>query len=127
MIHFDWWKIRNTIINRMQTIGVPKCPHCTILHRNKRKVPIEMPFWWETSRLTRTFWIDECMVPEICYLIYAKGIRTVECCCGHGLVSGYISVDEPDIEKMESLGYKHERFRKNRKDLFYPKYEGAIK
>ncbi len=122
-MHFDYWRVRNTIINRIRSIGVKRCPTCRIRHNN-RKCAIEMPAWWETQRMTRTFWVDECMVPEIAYLIFVKGIRTIECCCGHGTVTGYISVDDPDIVKMEDLGYKHERFKKNRQDLFYPKYRG---
>lgn len=48
--------------------------------------------------------IDACLVPEIASL-WAGGIRTLESCCGHGRVAGYIAVPAEYIEQMRELGY----------------------
>lgn len=50
--------------------------------------------------------IDTCLVPEIKFL-WALGIETTGCCCGHGIEEGQILVAKKDIPKMEVLGYEH--------------------
>jgi len=51
--------------------------------------------------------VDQCLAPEIKKL-WRLGIATTGCCCGHGNRSvAYIGVEEPDIKKMEALGYEH--------------------
>lgn len=48
--------------------------------------------------------IDTCLVQEIAELWY-KGIETIESCCGHNLVEGYIIVNKRYKSLMLSLGY----------------------
>lgn len=48
--------------------------------------------------------IDLCIADEILAL-WAAGVRTIESCCGHNQVKGYIAVP-PEYEwLMEALGY----------------------
>lgn len=61
--------------------------------------------------------IDACLVPEIVSL-WAEGIRTLESCCGHGRISGYIAVPDEHIEQMRGLGYVDEE---GHLGCFYPK------
>lgn len=87
----------------------------------ENKVTIMMPNDWETSRENRFFDIDSCMVPEISWL-WRKGVRTIECCCGHGCSNGYIAVDEQSIPIMKKYGYINTEEKPERKDLFYPNF-----
>lgn len=48
--------------------------------------------------------VDICMIPEIKWL-WNKGIKTIECCCGHGNELPYIAVTEGNRQTMEELGY----------------------
>ena len=53
-----------------------------------------------------TVFVDKCMVDEISYL-RAKGIRTLNCCCGHGgKVEPFIIVNEGDECRMLDMGYE---------------------
>jgi hypothetical protein len=87
-------------------------------YNNKEKLTI--PYEWETSKQSREIMVDSCMVTEIKWL-WNNGIRTIECCCGHGVNNGYICVDDPFVEKMELLGYQNLKEKPERFDLFYPK------
>lgn len=49
--------------------------------------------------------IDRCIVNEVRGL-WARGIRTVESCCGHNITSGYIAVNEASRLAMEAAGYR---------------------
>lgn len=51
-----------------------------------------------------TICIDTCIVQEIKDL-WAKGIRTTGCCCGHNIHIGFVGVIQEDIPKMLELGY----------------------
>lgn len=55
---------------------------------------------------SRNDWItvDLCMLDEVLSL-WRAGIWTLESCCGHCKVDGYIAVHEYSREKIESLGY----------------------
>lgn len=70
--------------------------------------------------------IDKCLEEEIKSL-WAKGIVTTGCCCGHGMNLGFIQVrTKEDVEKMRSLGYQHYIYKDKyggveRKDAFIPK------
>ena len=75
-------------------LSVPDCLRQYVANREAAGLP--------------TPWIsvDECLADEI-QAIWAKGIRTNGCCCGHnGQAPPYIGVFEEDIEKMRALGYK---------------------
>ncbi|HIR90670.1 MAG TPA: hypothetical protein IAC01_02660 [Candidatus Limicola stercorigallinarum] len=53
-----------------------------------------------------TVFVDKCMVDEIRYL-RAKGIRTLNCCCGHGgKAEPFIIVNEDDERRMLNMGYE---------------------
>lgn len=53
-----------------------------------------------------TVFVDKCMVDEVRYL-RAKGIRTLNCCCGHGgKVEPFIIVNEGDECRMLNMGYE---------------------
>lgn len=69
--------------------------------------------------------IDKCLSKEIQEL-WKQGIKTTGCCCGHGMLLGYIGVLDESIEKMEELGYEHYIYPEQlggieRKDAFIPK------
>lgn len=73
---------------------------------NQRKTTIRN-IWYDYQLTTKEFIdIDTCLVQEIIEL-WECGIRTIECCCGHNKVDGYIAVVEnPDtMDKMKLLGY----------------------
>jgi len=55
--------------------------------------------------------IDKCIAEEIQYL-WALGIRTTGCCCGHNIKEGYIGIIKEDIEIMKKGGYRV-RFKKD--------------
>lgn len=48
--------------------------------------------------------IDRCVLKEVQWL-WANGVRTLESCCGHGQVDGYIAVYPEYIRRMHELGY----------------------
>ena len=48
--------------------------------------------------------IDACLATEIAWL-WLLGVPTIECCCGHNKVSGYIAVADEHSERMRELGY----------------------
>lgn len=106
-----------------------KCKICEGTEKDfgttKNKVTIKMPDAWDTDRDSRYFDIDSCMVPEISFL-WREGVRTIECCCGHGKVDGYIAVDEGSERKMHNLGYVNIPFKKDRDDLFLPRFNKRI-
>ena len=51
--------------------------------------------------------VDSCLVGEINRL-NNQGIKTIGCCCGHGLRGGYIQVTPTDVDKMLEMGYEAE-------------------
>lgn len=53
----------------------------------------------------KTVCVDRCLEREIKSL-WAMGIITTGCCCGHGRVTPYIGVIEKDSKRMIALGYK---------------------
>ena len=67
-----------------------------------------------------TVFVDKCMVDEIRYL-RAKGIRTLNCCCGHGeKAEPFIIVNEGDERRMLNMGYER-RVNKYGVTYFTPK------
>ncbi|MDU7069501.1 MAG: hypothetical protein E6343_16220 [Clostridium perfringens] len=67
--------------------------------------------------------VDSCLVDEITYLLN-QGVITIESCCGHNKLTGYIAVDKNSIELMESLGYEYHYnpFYPESKQFFNPKF-----
>jgi len=67
---------------------------------------VEMPPHWFTKKGRRYFYVDACIGNEIVFLL-SKGIRTIECCCGHGHNdTAYIAVDKASVKMMKEFGYK---------------------
>lgn len=67
--------------------------------------------------------IDACLFVEIQGL-WALGIETTGCCCGHnGKAPAYIGVSESFCEKMKNLGYsrQHNPMPEGDKNIFVPK------
>lgn len=69
--------------------------------------------------------VDSCLADEIEQL-WANGIVTTGCCCGHGKGLGFINVRSDCIDKMIELGYQNYIFNDEfggveRKDTFIPK------
>ncbi len=74
------------------------------------------PIWFKSDK--KSAGIDNCILSEI-QSLWDSGIQTIESCCGHNKVDGYIAVPEEYINQMIAMGYKQ---YKDRPDLFYPKY-----
>ena len=85
----------------------------------KCQIVVECPEY-ETvmGRKLTTVGIDKCILKEMQYL-WNQGIKTLGCCCGHKVQSGYIQVKKSSIEKMKELGYELES--NDRQDVFIPK------
>jgi hypothetical protein len=64
------------------------------------QVTLETPEWMTK----RTVDIDACLVDEIKDL-WACGIHTTGCCCGHNKVSPMINIEDNYGSAMISLGY----------------------
>lgn len=67
--------------------------------------------------------IDRCLETEVSDLINNKGIETIGCCCGHGILEAYIQVSDKSVERMIELGYKKIPLDEhgNGKNCFKPK------
>ena len=48
--------------------------------------------------------IDRCILPTV-EALWADGIETVECCCGHGKATGYIAVKPQHVADMLMRGF----------------------
>jgi hypothetical protein len=66
--------------------------------------------------------VDACLALEVSHL-WAAGVTTTGCCCGHGEQEGYIGVIDADIPRMKSFGYLvHQNpCRPGDEDSFIPK------
>ena len=67
--------------------------------------------------------IDKCLKDEVSDLINNKGVETIGCCCGHGILDAYIQVSDKSVERMIELGYKKIPLDEhgNEKNCFKPK------
>jgi hypothetical protein len=66
--------------------------------------------------------LDVCLVEEV-FALWARGIATRGCCCGHNLAAPFIQVDEDKVPEMIALGYKFYYYggqQHDRRDAFYP-------
>jgi len=72
--------------------------------------------------LSDSICIDACMVAEI-EALWAQGIRTTGCCCGHKKAPAYIGVFYDDIPRMKAMGYEvlPNFLRPGDEDSFEPK------
>lgn len=83
-------------------IKIPKGCQCGIVGIGEYTNQVELPTPEHMLRLGGNGWykyrpttcIDRCLEPLIKEL-WAKGIVTTGCCCGHNLMDGYIGVWEP--------------------------------
>lgn len=102
------------------------CPYCGGteddfgVFQNSNKILTVMPDEWETARRSRFFSIDSCLASEL-NMLWKKGVRTQESCCGHGKGLSYIAVDEKSIPIMESLGYTYDYTRPRSWGIFFTK------
>lgn len=92
-------------------------------YKNKTvlKIPKELNLYKEVTHVT----VDTCMVSEILDL-WAKGIGTYGCCCGHNKHLPMINIREEDLDKVAKLGYVVQtnfngRENIKRVDTIYPK------
>lgn len=71
----------------------------------------------------KTIYVDSCIQAEIIDLIRNHNIRTVGCCCGHGIKQAYIQVTDISAPRMIDLGYEQLPLDKhgNCKNCFKPK------
>ena len=87
-------------------------------------VPWLCKFTWEddSKKEEKLVNIDKCLLPEIISL-WEMGIKTTGCCCGHGKLQPFISVNEEYISSMKDLGYEvvFNECRPNDEDCFIPK------
>lgn len=76
-----------------------------------RQTVIDLPAWSKArkARLKGDYppnvCIDTCILEAI-KEIWDKGIETTGCCCGHGLMKAWVSVDPDDYVAMHELGYE---------------------
>lgn len=49
--------------------------------------------------------VDACLALEVSRL-WARGIQTTGCCCGHNTTPAFIGVVDRDIPAMKALGYR---------------------
>lgn len=70
------------------------------------KCYVELKFSQQSG--AKSICVDTCLQDEIWRLNKKYGIRTIGCCCGHGVTTPYIQVapDDDNIEQMHLLGYK---------------------
>lgn len=68
--------------------------------------------------------VDRCLAKEVQFLNDVHKIKTIQSCCGHNKVEGWIAVSQDNIEEMEQLGYEHyvNPLYPNAREFFYPKY-----
>ena len=66
---------------------------------------------------TKMVGIDRCVLPDVEYL-WSQGIETIESCCGHGQVAGYILVKSEAAGRMLAIGYENDDRQASRPGLF---------
>lgn len=64
--------------------------------------------------------LDRCISDEV-QTLWARGITTNGCCCGHGKFGAWIGVEPASVSSMEALGYEHYV------DCSYPEYHFTSK
>lgn len=88
------------------------------------QVELPLPAHMPSQRGVTTVCVDACLADEIQQL-WALGITTTGCCCGHnkGDEYPYIGVENEDIEAMLSMGYSIQQNQLDpfRRDSFVPK------
>jgi hypothetical protein len=68
------------------------------------KIPKNVDILNYFNKKKKEVWIDEILIEEIKGL-WELNIRTLSCCCGHGVQPSSIIVELEDIGKMKYLGY----------------------
>lgn len=113
----EMYKYANRSVTEDRDVPEPPKPQSMCHCKN-----VEMGSYSNQSVLTtpqgKIAGIDNCLVDEIKSL-WDLGIQTIESCCGHNKVSGYIAVSDDSIPQMIKLGYLQQDI--NRPDIFYPK------
>ncbi|MFA6974022.1 MAG: hypothetical protein WC238_04785 [Parcubacteria group bacterium] len=88
---------------------------CNCIDINLGTYKAAIPMWFDLRK--RVVDIDVCLALEIKNLWW-MGIYTIESCCGHNKVDGYIAVDDSCIIHMLDLGYQEYQ---DKAGFFYPK------
>ena len=84
---------------------------------------IDIPYNSPERPLRETVCLDVCIAGEIKSL-WARGIVTTGCCCGHNRTIGYVGVAPEHIPQMKALGYRvilNPQYP-TAEDSFLPKY-----
>ena len=113
---------------QQEKAGACCCPEGVTFGDYQNQVELKVPDTVSLYRNTperekrETVCIDACLEVEIRGL-WAMGIATTGCCCGHNMSEGYIGVEENFIPQMKALGYKvrHNELYPDAEDGFYPK------
>ena len=71
---------------------------------------LELPIGRERSRrlsagMSSQVCIDPCIV-EVIKCLWANGIETLGCCCGHNVLPAYVDIHPDHWALMDQLGYK---------------------
>lgn len=98
-------------------------------HAASVEVPIPPHMWsYREARvragLSPTVTVDRCILPEIRRL-WAQGVRTLGCCCGHGRQPGMINVNPEDMPAMIAMGYRADRSAPNPATVIWPRPVGS--
>jgi hypothetical protein len=81
------------------------------IYVHSRQVIVDLPPWTIAikERLRMNYspnvCIDQCIVKAIKEL-WNKGVETTGCCCGHNIMSAWVSVHEAWYVEMFKLGYE---------------------
>lgn len=96
------------------------CGHCDIQSYKGQVEMVPPPFLRRDDG--RGICVDVCLALEVSQL-WAAGIKTTGCCCGHGKAPPYIGVAPEHIEAMKAAGYivQPNELRPGDEDSFVPK------
>src|SRR3990167_2157209 len=88
-------------------------------NQETRLLPFATPRWPTAG--TKLVGIDRCCLADV-EAMWARGIETVESCCGHGVTSGYVLVTPEHVDVRRAVGYRSDPLKSDRSDLFlWPK------
>ena len=126
----DMEKAKNTANCIMELTNKTGC-HCVNVAMGSYDNQVELPApqhlieWAEKVNFSlggerKTVCVDKCLEAEVKQL-WAAGITTTGCCCGHGSDVMFIGVVKEDVEKMKAMGYEPVKFNTDGKMEFIPK------
>jgi hypothetical protein len=103
-----------------KSLSLHTCGNCEAGSYNGQVELVPPPFLTRTDG--RGICVDVCLALEITRL-WALGIETTGCCCGHGYLPAYIGVSDGSIQAMKGMGYTvwPNPSRPDAEDSFLPK------